>query len=263
MLRGITKYLGRHHVALLALFLALGGTSAYAAASLINGKQIKPNSIPKNRLTKKAVKQLHGAKGAQGLPGQRGPTGPLGPPNPNASTLQGFAATSLVRATTATAGGAADPCNANVGTGFNNFQSTTFTNTVSKTVTAPVAGVIVIFGHVASEYSSGSGPGTIRLLGRLAVDGTQRGQEGEASLSSTSASCQEGRTIALDAAVAVTAGNHTVAFQIAKSSTTAGTGGAWVGNASVTTLFVPFGNAGAQGSLGHTQVGSHSGVSNH
>ena len=46
----------------------------YAAASLINGKQIKPNSIPKNRLTKKAVKQLHGAKGAQGLPGQRGTT---------------------------------------------------------------------------------------------------------------------------------------------------------------------------------------------
>jgi hypothetical protein len=262
MLGGITKYLQRHHIALLALFLALGGTS-FAAASFINGKQIKPGSLPKNRLTKKAIKSLKGNKGAQGLPGQRGPTGPLGPSNPNASTLQGFPATSLARATTVSAGAGADPCNGNIGTGFSNFQSTTFTNTVSKSVAAPVAGVLVIFGHVSSEFSSTSGTGTIRLLGRLAVDGAQKGQEGEASLSSTAASCQEGRTIALDAAVAVAAGNHTVAFQIAKSSTTGGTGGAYVGNASVTTLFVPFGNAGSQGILGSHTPASHSGVSNH
>jgi hypothetical protein len=84
----------------------------------------------------------------------------------------------------------------------------------------------------------------------LTVDGTQSGVEGETSLSSTSAVCQEGRTIALDTATAVTAGNHTVAFQIAKSPETGGTGGAWVGDASVTTLFVPYGNAGTQGVLG-------------
>jgi hypothetical protein len=262
MLKGFTKHLGRNSIALLALFLALGGTS-FAAASFINGKQIKPGSLPKNRLTKSAIRSLKGAKGVQGLPGQRGPTGPLGPANPNASTLQGFAATSLARATTASAGAGADPCNGNVGTGFNNFQSTTFTNAISKSVAAPVAGVLVIFGHVSSEYSSGSGPGTIRMLGRLAVDGAQKGQQGEASLSNTTASCQEGRTIALDAAVAVAAGNHTVAFQIAKSLTTGGTGGAWVGNASVTTLFVPFGNAGSQGILGSHAPASHSGVSNH
>jgi hypothetical protein len=74
MLGGITKYLQRHHVALLALFLALGGTS-FAAASFINGKQIKPGSLPKNRLTKSAIRSLKGNKGAQG---QRGPTGAQG-----------------------------------------------------------------------------------------------------------------------------------------------------------------------------------------
>src|SRR5690348_580733 len=77
MLKGFTKHLGRNSIALLALFVALGGTS-YAAASFINGKQIKPGSLPKNRLTKSAIKSLHGAKGAQGVPGQRGPTGAQG-----------------------------------------------------------------------------------------------------------------------------------------------------------------------------------------
>ena len=65
-------------IATLALFVALGGTSV-AAVSYINGKQIKPHSIPKNRLTKSAVRSLHGAKGAAGAPGQRGPTGAQGP----------------------------------------------------------------------------------------------------------------------------------------------------------------------------------------
>jgi hypothetical protein len=66
----------RHNtIALLALFLALGGTSL-AAASYISGKQIKPHTIATNRLTNKAIKQL---KGNRGLPGERGPTGPEGP----------------------------------------------------------------------------------------------------------------------------------------------------------------------------------------
>jgi hypothetical protein len=72
--KGVTAYLRRHHVALLALFVALGGTSV-AAANLINGKQIKPNSIPKNRLTKAAIAGLKGNRGAGGPTGARGATG--------------------------------------------------------------------------------------------------------------------------------------------------------------------------------------------
>ena len=57
MLRAFARYIGRHHVALLALFLALGGTS-FAAANYINGKRIKPSSLPENRLTDKARASL-------------------------------------------------------------------------------------------------------------------------------------------------------------------------------------------------------------
>ena len=73
-------FVRQNAVALLALFVALGGTS-YAAAALISGSQIKPHSIPKNRLTNKAITQLkgnHGPRGAQGAQGSSGPTGAQG-----------------------------------------------------------------------------------------------------------------------------------------------------------------------------------------
>ena len=80
-------YVRRHHIGLLALFLALGGTSL-AAASFVNGHQITQHSIPKDRLTYGALASLkgqHGVRGAQGPqglqggPGSRGPQGPSGP----------------------------------------------------------------------------------------------------------------------------------------------------------------------------------------
>jgi hypothetical protein len=52
----IARYVRRHHVALLALFVALGGTAA--AATFINGTSIKPRSIPENRLTPQAAASL-------------------------------------------------------------------------------------------------------------------------------------------------------------------------------------------------------------
>ena len=90
MTRGFGRFLRRNTIALLALFLALGGTS-YAAATLISGSQIKPHTIAKNRLTNKAIKQLKGnrgargpagapgAPGAQGIQGIQGIQGPAGP----------------------------------------------------------------------------------------------------------------------------------------------------------------------------------------
>jgi hypothetical protein len=71
-------------IALLALFLVLGGTS-FAASTLLNGSQIKPHTIAKNRLTNKAIKQLkgnRGARGLQGVPGTQGARGATGPQGP-------------------------------------------------------------------------------------------------------------------------------------------------------------------------------------
>ena len=77
MLRGVAAYLRLHHLGLLALFVALGGTS-FAAAGVIRGTQIAPHSIPKNRLTSGAIKSLKGGRGAQGVPGAQGAQGPPG-----------------------------------------------------------------------------------------------------------------------------------------------------------------------------------------
>ena len=65
-------------IATVALFVALGGTSV-AAVSYINGSQIKPHSIPKNRLTNGAIAALHGARGPAGAPGSPGSPGSKGP----------------------------------------------------------------------------------------------------------------------------------------------------------------------------------------
>ena len=54
MTRGFGRFLRRNAIALLALFLALGGTT-YAAGSLINGSQIQSHTIAKNKLTNKAI----------------------------------------------------------------------------------------------------------------------------------------------------------------------------------------------------------------
>ena len=68
-------------IALLALFVAIGGT-ATAASGLINGKKIKNNTvagkklknktITKNKLAPKTVKALKGQKGPKGEPGENG-----------------------------------------------------------------------------------------------------------------------------------------------------------------------------------------------
>jgi hypothetical protein len=64
-------------ISLIALFVALGGTSL-AATTLINGKNIQKHTIAKDRLTSKAIKQLKGNRGPAGPRGATGPQGPQG-----------------------------------------------------------------------------------------------------------------------------------------------------------------------------------------
>ncbi|HEY3463217.1 MAG TPA: hypothetical protein VGK62_07205 [Gaiellaceae bacterium] len=75
-------------VAAVALFVAFGGGAAAYATGLIPGSQIKNHSIAAKKLTRKAIRSLHGRRGAQGpagpagAPGARGPAGPTGPQGP-------------------------------------------------------------------------------------------------------------------------------------------------------------------------------------
>ena len=85
-------------ISLIALFVALGGT-AYASG-LISGSQIKNHSIPARKLTRPAIKSLHGQRGPigpQGLKGDPGPKGDTG--------LQGPGAISFIKSDVLAGGG--------------------------------------------------------------------------------------------------------------------------------------------------------------
>src|SRR5919108_3207893 len=68
----LLTYLKRHHLALLALFLASGGVS-YAAVQLpahsVGTKQLKNGAVTKKKIAAKTIKSLRG---------RRGPVGPQG-----------------------------------------------------------------------------------------------------------------------------------------------------------------------------------------
>jgi hypothetical protein len=89
MLRRTTSYMKRHHLALLALFLALGGTS-FAASNALQPKnsvgtaQVINGSLQTIDLRKDALKAL------KGNTGPRGPAGTPGAPgSPGATGAQG------------------------------------------------------------------------------------------------------------------------------------------------------------------------------
>jgi hypothetical protein len=65
-------------IAAVALFVAFGGGAAAYASGLINGSQITNHSISAKKMTKSAVKSLHGLRGKRGPAGPAGATGATG-----------------------------------------------------------------------------------------------------------------------------------------------------------------------------------------
>jgi collagen triple helix repeat protein len=95
MMKGFTRYLRRHHVALLALFVALGGTSVAAVkmlpANSVRSAQVVNGSLQTVDLSRQAAAALKGqrgapgakgAAGAAGVPGAAGAAGAQGPQGP-------------------------------------------------------------------------------------------------------------------------------------------------------------------------------------
>jgi hypothetical protein len=98
----LTRYLRRHHVALLALFVALGGTS-YAAMQLprnsVGAKQLKRNAVTSAKVKNGSLRardfnRADLPRGAQGPAGPQGPSGAAGPQGPRG--LQGPAGPPLL-----------------------------------------------------------------------------------------------------------------------------------------------------------------------
>ena len=83
MLGKTASYINRHHVALFALFFALGGTSFAAANALlpqnsVGTKQVINASLQTNDLSNKARAALKGNRGPRGPAGARGAQGATG-----------------------------------------------------------------------------------------------------------------------------------------------------------------------------------------
>jgi hypothetical protein len=104
MLGKTASYINRHHLALFALFFALGGTSFAAGNALLPGnsvgtKQVINGSLQANDLSKTARSALKGnrglrgpagpagAQGAQGATGATGAQGVQGAPGQSATKL--------------------------------------------------------------------------------------------------------------------------------------------------------------------------------
>jgi hypothetical protein len=83
MIKRVGRYLRQHHLALLALFMVLGGSTAYAAATLVpknsvGSPQVINGSLQTLDLSKKARKALKGNRGPRGFTGAQGAQGPKG-----------------------------------------------------------------------------------------------------------------------------------------------------------------------------------------
>ena len=83
MLGKTASYINRHHLAMFALFFALGGTSFAAGNALLPGnsvgtKQVINGSLQTNDLSKTARSALKGNRGLRGLAGAQGAQGATG-----------------------------------------------------------------------------------------------------------------------------------------------------------------------------------------
>jgi Collagen triple helix repeat (20 copies) len=234
-------------ISLAALFVALGGTS-YAAIALapknsVGSAQVINGSLLKKDLSKKTITALKGnrglrgpagaqgaagaagaagATGAAGPAGPQGATGPAGAPNPDATTLNGFAASAISRSAVASS------------------EVSVPVPGTDTTITAPGAGFLLINGQ---EIFTASAAGVLAHCG-VDVD------NGPASWPST---FLQGAATGFAGAVVdtctkvtrlpVAAGAHTVRYKAHNdgTGTLTGLGG------SMSVRFTPFGSVGGVG----------------
>jgi Collagen triple helix repeat (20 copies) len=203
MLRGIAAYVRRHHIALLALFFALGGTAVAASNSLlpknsVGSKQVINGSLAKADLSGKAVKALKGNKGARGIPGAAGPQGPQG--------LQGLQGLQGVQGIQGPKGDTGPSLGA-IGPGNSPFATAALLSFGDVTLNAPTAGSLLIIARDSTTFSCNASGGCSSSYA-LNVDGTQVPHSGVVLAAGTSQSVTEDLT--LIGIANVSAGPHTI-----------------------------------------------------
>jgi len=142
MLRRSASYIRRHHVALLALFVALGGTSVAGGNALlprnsVGTTQVVDGSLQAKDLSIKATSALKGNTGPRGAAGARGAPGATGAAGATGAT----GATGAAGATGATgATGPPGPRGAPVQPASNLFAAVDAGGTLLKSSGATAAG---------------------------------------------------------------------------------------------------------------------------
>lgn len=222
-------------IACLALAVALSG-AGYAAivlpANSVGTLQLKRNAVKSSKVALNTLKGVDIKESTLGrVPSAANATNATNAANAtNADKLDGLDANQLVRATTLSSTTLSD-----------NFDTCPFTTLLSKTVIAPTSGILLVWGNVgAVKDFDDSDPSTLGV--RVVVDATAVTTEQAVHLVDLGG--REGSAQATGA-TPVAAGSHTVDVQASECSF----GMAYIVNQSITTLFVPFGDSGAQGSL--------------
>jgi hypothetical protein len=148
----------------------------------------------------------------------------------NADKVDGRHANQLVRATTIS-----DT------TDVNDFNSTTHVTLLSKSVQAPTKGILLVWGTVAAARdASAADEGILKARVRVGASVTLEQNVNLENLGTADGS------IAISGAFPVLKGTRTVILEAVE----VGPGMAYIHDKSITTLFVPFGNAGQLGVLG-------------
>lgn len=153
----------------------------------------------------------------------------------NAASLQNFEASDLGRA------GYTEDL-----TSINDFDDSTPTSILDATAQAPVNGILMVWGNVTAERDFDSTANTQSdLVLTIEVDGTQAGIAAEQAFIDYTNSSNSSETVAISAAIPVSAGTHDVDLMAREE------GGAmiFIEDRSLTTMFVPFGDSGSQTAL--------------
>ena len=237
-------------VACLALTVALSGAS-YAAivlpANSVGSKQLKRGAVAKSDVRAGAITRgkvradaitsakvlnnaLTGSDVNEATLGQV----PAAASSANSDMLDGLHANQLVRATTETDF-----------TDNDNFDTCAWTTVTTKAVTAPTAGILLVWGNAWAQRDFDDAD-LATLQARVEVDAAVATTHVRTHLGNNASLTDIDGFAAISGAVPVAAGVRNVNLQVQECST----GMAFIAEKSITTLFVPFGNAGSPGALG-------------
>jgi len=167
----LLDYLRRHHIALVALFVALGGTS-YAALKLpansVGSKQIKKNAVNSAKVKNSSLLKSDfksgqlpagpaGPRGSQGTPGSQGGQGAKGVPGPTASSFASH-----------------DPMDFPVGNGIDTQVITLTDGTDGRSgglLNVPFNARVVVSASLLFSTTPGGSPGQVFCRSKIAPDG--------------------------------------------------------------------------------------------